>query len=139
VVYSVRILNPSYMGPQKYNIFLRMTMPHSCVRLTNVVWWRQHVNTHLCKNSNIDVIWNVTSSWVKCFLFVKSNCLTAVVVVIHVDGLRLCLWTVPSRTRRKPVPVPLCLQQIPHGLTCAWTRASAVRGWQLTASAMAET
>jgi hypothetical protein len=33
----------------------------------------------------------------------------------------------------KPVPVPLCPPQIPHGLTRARTRASAVRGRRLTA------
>jgi hypothetical protein len=32
----------------------------------------------------------------------------------------------------KPVPVPLRLPQIPHGLTQAWTRSSAVRGRRLT-------
>jgi hypothetical protein len=32
----------------------------------------------------------------------------------------------------KPVPVPLLLPQIPHGLTQAWTRSSAVRGRRLT-------
>jgi hypothetical protein len=32
----------------------------------------------------------------------------------------------------KPVPVPHCLPQIPHGLTRARTRASAVRGRPLT-------
>jgi hypothetical protein len=37
----------------------------------------------------------------------------------------------------KPVPVPLCSPQIPHGLTRAWTRASAVRGRRLTTWAMA--
>jgi hypothetical protein len=37
----------------------------------------------------------------------------------------------------KPVPVPLCPPQIPHGLTQAWTRASAVTGWRLTTWAMA--
>jgi hypothetical protein len=37
----------------------------------------------------------------------------------------------------KPVPVPLCPPQIPHGLTQAWTRASAVRGRWLTTWAMA--
>jgi hypothetical protein len=41
------------------------------------------------------------------------------------------------RTREKPVPVPLCLAQIPHGLTLDRTRASAVGGWRLTAWAMA--
>jgi hypothetical protein len=39
--------------------------------------------------------------------------------------------------RRKPVPVPLCPRQIPHGLTRDRTRASAVRGRRLTAWAMA--
>jgi hypothetical protein len=37
----------------------------------------------------------------------------------------------------KPVPVPLCPPQIPHGLTWDRTRASAVTGRQLTAWAMA--
>jgi hypothetical protein len=37
----------------------------------------------------------------------------------------------------KPVPVPLCLPQIPHGLTRDRTRASAVSGRRLTAWAMA--
>jgi hypothetical protein len=44
---------------------------------------------------------------------------------------------IPRRTRRKPVPVPLCPPQIPHGLTWARTRASVVRGWWLTTWAMA--
>jgi hypothetical protein len=37
----------------------------------------------------------------------------------------------------KPVPVPLCPPRIPHGLTRAQTRASAVRGRRLTTWAMA--
>jgi hypothetical protein len=37
----------------------------------------------------------------------------------------------------KPVPVPLCPLQIPHGLNRARTRASAVKGRRLTAWAMA--
>jgi hypothetical protein len=37
----------------------------------------------------------------------------------------------------KPVPVPLCPPQIPHGLTRAWTRASAVRDRRLPTWAMA--
>jgi hypothetical protein len=35
-------------------------------------------------------------------------------------------------TRRKPAPVPLCPQQIPHDLTRARTRAAAVGNWRLT-------
>jgi hypothetical protein len=35
-------------------------------------------------------------------------------------------------TRGKPVPVPLCPPQIPHGLTRDRNRASAVRGRRLT-------
>jgi hypothetical protein len=38
----------------------------------------------------------------------------------------------------KPVPVPLCPPQIPHGLTRALTRASAVRGQRLTTWVMAQ-
>jgi hypothetical protein len=37
----------------------------------------------------------------------------------------------------KPVPVPLCPPQIPHGLTRDRTQASALRGQLLTAWAMA--
>jgi hypothetical protein len=33
----------------------------------------------------------------------------------------------------KPVPVPLCPPQIPHGLTQDRTWSSAVRGWRITA------
>jgi len=36
----------------------------------------------------------------------------------------------------KPVPVPFCPPQIPHGLTRSRTRASAVRGRRLTTWAM---
>jgi hypothetical protein len=39
-------------------------------------------------------------------------------------------------TEEKPVPVPLCPPQIPHGLTRDRTRASAVGGRRLTAGAM---
>jgi hypothetical protein len=40
--------------------------------------------------------------------------------------------------REKPVPVPRCPPQIPHGLTHVWTQASTVRGWQLTAWPMVQ-
>jgi hypothetical protein len=43
----------------------------------------------------------------------------------------------PKYSGEKPVPVPLCPSQIPHGLTRDRTRASAVGGRRLTASAMA--
>jgi hypothetical protein len=49
-------------------------------------------------------------------------------------------WNWQGKTEvlgKKPVPVPLCPPQIPHGLTRDWTRASAVRGRRLTAWAMA--
>jgi hypothetical protein len=49
-------------------------------------------------------------------------------------------WNWQGKTEifeRKPVPVPLCPPQIPHGLTRNRTRASAVRGRRLTAWAMA--
>jgi hypothetical protein len=42
-----------------------------------------------------------------------------------------------QRTQIKPVPVPLCLPQIPHGLTRAWTQASIFRCRRLTTWAMA--
>jgi hypothetical protein len=38
----------------------------------------------------------------------------------------------PKIIGEKPVPVPLCPPQIPHGLTRARTQASAVRGRRLT-------
>jgi hypothetical protein len=41
------------------------------------------------------------------------------------------------RTEENPVPVPLCTSQIPHGLTRARTRFSAVKGRRLTAWAVA--
>jgi hypothetical protein len=49
-------------------------------------------------------------------------------------------WNWQGKTEvlgEKPVPVPLCPQQIPHGLTRDRTRASAVGGRRLTAWAVA--
>jgi hypothetical protein len=47
-------------------------------------------------------------------------------------------WQGKTKVRgEKPVPVPHCPQQIPHGLTRDRTRASAVRGRPVTAWAMA--
>jgi hypothetical protein len=43
----------------------------------------------------------------------------------------------PKNSGEKPVPMPLCPPQVPHGLTHARTRASAVRGRRLTTWAMA--
>jgi hypothetical protein len=43
----------------------------------------------------------------------------------------------PEELGEKPVPVPLCPPQIPHGLTRARTWASAVRGRRLTTWVMA--
>jgi hypothetical protein len=40
--------------------------------------------------------------------------------------------------RKKLVPLPLCPPQIPHGFILTWTRASTVRGRQLTAWTMAQ-
>jgi hypothetical protein len=78
---------------------------------------------------------------------------------VHVDGVRPRLWTEVTNgpivhppgdiwawratvewywqgklnnLEKKPVPVPLCLTQIPHGLTRERTRASVVRSQQLT-------
>jgi hypothetical protein len=49
-------------------------------------------------------------------------------------------WQVKTEVlREKPVPVPLCPPQIPHGLTQDRTPASAVGGRRLTAWAMAAT
>jgi hypothetical protein len=49
-------------------------------------------------------------------------------------------WNWQGKTEvleEKPVPVPLCPPQIPHRLTQDRTQPSAVRGWRLTAWAMA--
>jgi len=48
-----------------------------------------------------------------------------------------CWQGKPEELGEKPVPVPICPLQIPHGLTRAWTRDSAVKGRRLTTWAMA--
>jgi hypothetical protein len=74
------------------------------------------------------------------------------VATSHVGGVRLCLshhqaycsshtwymsmewcWWENNELRAKPVPMPLYLLQIPHGLTWEQTRASVARGRQVTA------
>ena len=50
-------------------------------------------------------------------------------------------WCWQGKTKvlwEKPVPVPLCSPQITHGLNWDYTWASAVRGWKLTAQAIAQ-
>jgi hypothetical protein len=71
--------------------------------------------------------------------------------VVHVDGVRVCLWTAAHngdsidsqgemvRQRKheelgeNPVPVPLCRPQIPNGLTRSRTWSPTVRGRRLAA------
>jgi hypothetical protein len=88
---------------------------------------------------------HVSALWSKC---------EYLVVVVNVDGERRCLITAATngpivihdmiydygeqrwnerrgeteRTREKPVSVPLCPPQMPHGLTRARTRTYALRG-----------
>jgi hypothetical protein len=97
----------------------------------------------------------IPTAWFKCCSFIlSSHASVHFVNVVHVIGVRLCLWAVATsgpvipppddiwlwgamvsdigRTkelREKPVPVPLYPSQIPHGLTQAWTQVSFVRGW----------
>jgi hypothetical protein len=52
-----------------------------------------------------------------------------------IGGMRIGMGS--RSTRRKPVPVPLCPPQIPHDLTRARTRASAVGSRRLTVWAIA--
>jgi hypothetical protein len=54
------------------------------------------------------------------------------------DGGMIYWQRKTEELRGKPVPVPLCPPQIPHGLTRARTQASVVRGRRLTTWAMAQ-
>jgi hypothetical protein len=81
---------------------------------------------------------------------------SVIVIFVNVSGVRLCLWTTATNwpiihslgdiwvcramvewywqgkreeLGEKPVPVPLCPPQIPHGLTQSQTRAFVMRGW----------
>jgi hypothetical protein len=70
---------------------------------------------------------------------------------VHFDLMRLCLSTAaingpnvrdtdtesPKNLEKKPVPVTFFLPQVPHGLIRVRTRACAVEGRRLMASAMA--
>ena len=61
------------------------------------------------------------------------------VLLFHFNGAPV-EWNWQGKTEvlgEKPVPVPLCPPQIPHGLTRDRTRASAVTGRRLTVWAMA--
>jgi hypothetical protein len=59
-------------------------------------------------------------------------------LLFHFNGAPV-EWNSQGKSKysgEKPVPVPLCAPQIPHGPTRDRTRASAVRGRRLTAWAM---
>jgi hypothetical protein len=106
------------------------------------------------KKQNNDM-WEVQrAEWLLVNLFIyfpeDSVCQTQTWMPTYVSILRIpqmiWVWRAPvewywqgkaEQLGEKPVPVPLCPPQIPHGLTLAWTRASAVRGWWLTTWAMA--
>jgi hypothetical protein len=95
-----------------------------------------------------------------------ATCLARLIVHVHVDGVRRCLWTAATNRpivhppgdmviyeygvtvewywqgkaedlEEKSVPAPLCLPKIPFELTRVRTRATPVRGLHLTAWAMA--
>jgi hypothetical protein len=105
-------------------------------KLFSCTWWSNQSDTNYnCRGSNLFML-----------LFMSME-------------VRLCPWKTASkrpqiiygsggpwwnhinkekqRTRWKSVPMPLYRPQIPHGLTWAGTRASALRGQWLTAWAMA--
>jgi hypothetical protein len=102
--------------------------------------------------------------WKTCDWLCKESCqMSCYWLVVHVDGVSLCVWTEATswpvvhpqhekwvcratmewywqRNRRiliKHTPVPLSTPQIPRELTRVRTRASAVRGRRLIAWAMA--
>jgi hypothetical protein len=95
--------------------------------------------------------------------FFKLAFLKFTFVAVHVNWVRLCLWTAATtgptvhtpgnmimqshgriilmgkteEIREKHVPLPMCPPHIPHGLKQLQTQASAVRGQWLIAWAMA--
>jgi hypothetical protein len=98
--------------------------------------------------------WVASNGILKTIFYVQSLSY----VVIHVDRVKLRLWTAATNKHghppgdtismrshggmvltgenRRPVTVPLRPPQIPHKLTREWTRASGVRGRWLTAWAI---
>jgi hypothetical protein len=92
-------------------------------------------------------VFNANSYFRETFAYVGAwhLYLTLLFVVVHVSELRLpqAYCSSPSLYEHgepwekdtdmgKPVPVPLCLPKIPHGLTRARTRTSAVKDCWLT-------
>jgi hypothetical protein len=97
-----------------------------CHKCTLFSWWRvpqQMLRTHRSLEAYCATLW---WRWLV-FSFFR--------VMEHrwnlIDGGK------PKYSGEKPVPVPLCPPQIPHGLTRDRTQASVVRGRRLTAWAMA--
>jgi hypothetical protein len=99
----------------------------SLLVVEDVVWWRapqQMLQTHPNLEAYCGTLW---WRWLV-FSFFTSNGAPAE-------------WNWQGKTEvlgEKPVPVPLCPPQIPHGLIRSRTRASAVRDRQLTAWTLVE-
>jgi hypothetical protein len=131
-----------------------------------VACWRQNwVLTLHCKSKAFSVHPDVTSKiqklewkWINGWKYIIFSKYLHRLVVVHVDGVRLCLWTAVTNESTVHTPgdvnmenhfgmmltgenrrtrIKTCPPQIPHELIRARSRASVVRGRQLTASVMA--
>jgi hypothetical protein len=69
--------------------------------------------------------------------YVRILRILQIIWVLESDGGMIYWERKTEELGEKPVPVPLCPAHIPHGLTPARTRASAVRGRRLMTWAMA--
>jgi hypothetical protein len=118
---AVRIFLKSYIG----TLIKRrggLTLIHISRRQACFLWWRapqQMLRTHSSLEAYCATLW-----WRLGFPCNRTS----------------VEWNWQGKTEvlgEKPVPLPLCPPQIPHGLTRDRTRSSAVRGRRLTAWAMA--
>jgi hypothetical protein len=85
------------------------------------LWWKapqQMLRTHRSLEAYCATLWRRWREWWSVFFIFPSN-------------LAPVEWNWQGKTEilgEKPLPVPLCRPQIPHGLTRDRTRSSAVRG-----------
>jgi hypothetical protein len=135
-IYHLEHNQSNYKTRNVFRIYVLVSFPskHKRTRLTTVVNWSPYRKVILCIYF-FPWRWggSSTQAWMPAYVSMVN---IPQMIWVWRATVELYWQGKTEELGEKPVPVPLCPPQIPHGLTWARTRASAVRGRRLTTWAM---